>query len=40
MLLKKKRISEGLARIYISEILLGIEALHKSLIIFRFILII
>ena len=35
MLAKNKKISESLARIYISEILISIEALHKSLIIFR-----
>lgn len=35
LLSKKKKLTEELARIYICEILLALEALHKAMIIFR-----
>lgn len=35
LLSKKKKFPEDLARLYISEILLALEALHRSMIIFR-----
>ena len=36
MISKKKRFSEEVARIYICEILLALEALHKNYIVFRY----
>lgn len=35
LLCKKKKLTEELARIYICEVLLALEALHKAMIIFR-----
>ena len=35
MLQKKRKVTEDVARIYISELLLALENLHRNLIIFR-----
>jgi serine/threonine protein kinase len=35
MLQKKRKVSEEVAKIYISELLLALENLHRNLIIFR-----
>jgi serine/threonine protein kinase len=35
LLSTKRKLSEDLARIYIAEILLALEALHKNMIIYR-----
>lgn len=35
LLSKQKKVSEEVARIYVAEILLALEALHKSMIIYR-----
>jgi protein-serine/threonine kinase len=35
LLSKKRRVSEDVARLYIGEIILALEALHRDLIIYR-----
>ncbi len=32
---KVKKVEEAVAKIYVSEVLLGLEALHKNMIVFR-----